>query len=220
MKKELLEYLIRECVQEVLEAFPTATDPTTLQEPLAATSAPPEVGQAVPPVPQGTTPLFTADTRGVWYVDPKTPQKPVQMKVTAQDPAKLERELYRIAAKSGGPRLKVAGETLREVPKVLANPNTAIFLYVGKRNPDDADTDLYLLPAKTYQQAKDGTVAPGVSADYSNSQATDLQDPVANMQAQQAGGKTMAPDIDESAKFKNMISTMIRESLSEIKRKR
>jgi len=218
MKKELLEYLIRECVKEVLEAFPQ--EPETVGAP-----APPAAGQGTadqPAIPQqsATTspegvPLMPG-TKGLWYVDPKKPQKPMPLQVQGRDPASIERQLYRTASKSGGPRVKISSAALREVPKVLTNPNASLFLYIGKQNPDDPDEELYLLPSKTLQQAQADSVSPEISAEHP---ITALPEPDPITGAIPAG-KTMAPNIDESSKFHTMISTMIREALHEIKRKK
>lgn len=216
MKKELLEYLIRECVREVLEAFPQ--EPETVGAP-----APPAAGQGTadqPPIPQQPAaspegaPLMPGTT-GLFYVDPKKPQKPAPLKVQAGDPATLERQLYRTASRSGGPRVKISSAALREVPKVLANPNSALFLYIGKQNEDDPDDELYLLPARTLQQAQADSVGAGVSAEHPTTSLATV-DPNTGEAPQ---GKTMAPDIDESSKLHNMISTMVREALQEARKK-
>jgi hypothetical protein len=208
MKPEFLEYLIRECVKEVLEAFPA--EPETVGAP-----APPAAGQGTadaPPVQSGDQqaagPIFTVDTKGIWFLNPKNPSKPQQLQLKGQDPASLERELYRYAAQASGPRVKVASSTLREVPKVQANPNMAIFLYVGKQNEDEED--LYMLPAKTYQDAKAGSVGADVSADHPTSNIPPPED------IPSTGQKTMAPDIDENNKLREMLSSMIKEALAEI----
>lgn len=221
MKKELLEYIIRECVKEVLaEALP---DDQTVGAP-----APPEAGQGTadqPPIPQPTQPEVPTmvGKRGLWFVNPKVPEKPTQLPVASpRDPARLERELYRTASRSAGPRVRVSSEALREVPKVLSTPNAALYLYIGKRNPDDPDDELYLLPARTYQQAKEGSVGAEVSAEHPPTAIVEPStEPAAMATAMQAGGRVTSPDIDEgSSKYHNMISSMIRESLREAKRRK
>jgi hypothetical protein len=221
MKKEFLQYLIRECVKEVLEAFPQ--EPETVGAP-----APPAAGQGTadqPALPQQAPPTLSAPplpttAKGVFYVDPKKPQKPMPLQLSSpQDPGKLERELYRTAARSGGPRVKVSSAALREVPRVIASPNTAMFLYIGKQNPEDPDTELYLLPAKTLQQAQQASVPAGVSAEHPTTVPTP-QEP--GMETPQQGPadakKTQAPDIDENSSGRNMLSGMIRECIREMKK--
>lgn len=221
MKKEFLEYLIRECVKEVLEAFP--------QEPeTAGAPAPPAGGLGTadqPPLePASAAPPPMQSAKGVFYVDPKKPGKPAPLKVAApQDPAALERDLYRTAARSGGPRVKVSSAALREVPKVLSNPNTSLYLYIGKQNEDDPDSELYLLPAKTLQQAQQGSVGAGTSAEHptyamapKEPELKPAYDP--ESQGPSDAQKTLAPDIDENANLRNMLSSMIRESLRELRK--
>jgi hypothetical protein len=221
MKKQLLEYIIRECVKEVLEAFPQ--EPDTVGAP-----APPAAGQGTadqPAVPQenpatGAPPVMGA--KGLLYVDPKKPAKPQPLQVTSpQDPGKLERELYRTASRSGGPRVKVSSAVLREVPKVLANPASALFLYIGKQNPEDPDDELYLLPAKTLQQAQQASVQPGVSAEHPTYNLEPKQPEIApayNPTGPEAAQKTMAPDIDEDTNLRGMLSSMIKEALRETRK--
>ncbi len=216
MKKEFLEYLIRECVKEVLEAFPPD------QDPLVGAPAPPAAGQGTadqPAIPQqSTSPEGSPQmpgAKGLWYVDPKKPQKPLPLKVQGGDPATIERQLYRTASRSGGPRVKVSSAALREVPKIIANPNASLFLYIGKQNPDDPDDELYLLPARTLQQAQIGSVSPEVSAEHPTT-AIMQPDPITGEIPQ---GKTMAPDIDESTKLHNMLSSMVKEALREVRKR-
>ena len=219
MKKQLLEYIVRECVKELLETFPNGV----YEDETVGAPAPPEGGQgtadtmAADPTSQEqptSGPTFTADTKGVWYVDPKKIAKPQQLKLVSKDPASLERELYKIASRSGGPRLKISSATLREVPRTQANPAAAVFLYIGKNNPDDPDDELYLLPAKSYQQAKQGSVAPGVSAEHPYSApSTPPTDLGAIRQTTMQGGKTTAPDISEGTNYNKMISHMVKEAI-------
>lgn len=221
MKRELLEYIVRECVKEVLaEALP---DDQTVGAP-----APPEAGQGTadqPPIPQLQQPEVPTmvGKRGLWFVNPKAPEKPVQLPVASpRDPARLERELYKTASRSAGPRVRVSSAALREVPKVLASPNAALFLYVGKQNPDDPDDELYLLPARTYQQAKDSSVGAGVSAEHPPTSIVEPStEPAAMATAMQAGGRVTAPDIDEGAsKYQSMISSMVREAIKESRKRK
>lgn len=219
MKKQLLEYLVRECVKEVLEAFPQEPETVGAPAPPAPTGQGTQGTADQPALPPQEAPPMLPSAKGVWYVDPKRPQKPAPMKVSApQDPAKLERELYRTAAKSGGPRVKVSSAALREVPKALANPNSSMFLYIGKQNEDDPDDELYLLPAKTLQQAQQSSVGANVSAEHPQF-AMAPKDPGferaydPETQGPAAAQKTQAPDIDENSDLRGMLSSMIREAL-------
>lgn len=220
MKKQFLELLIRECVKEVLGAFPGEQD--TVGAP-----APPAAGQGTadePALPQGSpatgAPPMLQSAKGVFYVDPKKPEKPAPLQVTdPQDPGKLERELYRTAAKSGGPRVKVSSAALREVPKSLST-KSPLFLYIGKQNPDDADDDLYLLPAKSLQQAQQASVGARQSAEHPSfrlePKEPGIEQPYNPMGPSAAEpSQTQAPDIDENANLRNMLLSMIKEAIQQ-----
>lgn len=232
MKKELLEYLIRECVNEVLEAFPDAADPETVGAP-----APPEAGQGTadqPEIPQaGPNPL--AQPKGLFYVNPARARdeqyKGDQIKnLAGKEIAQVERELYRIASRSGGPRLKVAAQTLRDIPKVLAGQAPALYLYIGAKGPEHANDpqvnptpeegeDIKLFPAPTLQAAKKLSVPSGVSAEHPQTAITPKDTTYARAydpQGPEAAAKTTAPDIDES----NVLSSMIRECLNDMRKGR
>ncbi len=218
MKREFLEYLIRECVNEVLEAFPA--EPETVGAP-----APPAAGQGTadqpaipqqPPPEQPTGPLFTVGTKGIWYVNPNLPTKPRQISLKSRDKNSLPGELYGLAAKDGGPRLKIAISTPTNVLTALQNPNTALFLYIGHQN--EGEEDLYLLTAKTYEEAKANSVPAGTSAEHPTGQFEPQQpgEYETPQVAPQDAQKTLAPDIDESAKLRNMLSSMVKEALVEL----
>jgi len=235
MKKELLEYLIRECVKEVLEAFP---EPETTGAP-----APPAAGQgtadqpAIPKAePASAAPTTSTQPIGVFFVDPVKAKDerykgdPVK-NLAGKDPAQVERELYRMAARRGGPRVKIAGQTLRDIPKVLAGQIPAMYLYLGPKGPEyanepeiqtipDEGEDIKLFPVTSLPAAKKLSVPPGISAEHPTTQITP-RDPgyAIPQQGPEAAQKTTAPDIDEGTKLHNMISGMIKEALAEMRRK-
>lgn len=179
--------------------------------------APPAAGQGTadqPPIPDQSPAAMISSKKGIWYVDPKNPSKPIKATLTApQDAAKLEREL-RTMAKSGGPALKIAANTLREVPKAAANPNASLYLYIGKQRPDDIE--LYLLPAKTYQQAKSLSIVPQIPSAEPPVSTPPTPTPTAPVAP--TGGSVEAPNINESSKqLRNLISGMIKEALKSSK---
>lgn len=219
MKKELLEYIVRECVRSVLEAMP---DDSTVGAP-----APPADGQGTadqPPVPKAKNVGGSTPPSRVQFVNPKNPDAltPVTGLYPAQTPAQLERVLYRLAASNVGPRAKVSSTALRDVRSVLSNPNASLFLYIGKMDPDDED--LYLLSARTHQEAKENSAGADASAQHPTT--APAQDdftaiPPGEVASQMSsGGRTQSPDIDEGVKFRNMISSMIKESLRNVKKKK
>jgi hypothetical protein len=229
MNKRLLEAIIRESVQQILEAFPP--DDTI------GAAAPPAggLGTGDQPALAPSTPMGP-DTRGVWFVDPRKTDKPLRINLQGKDQPKIERELYQIAAKSAGPRVKVSSETLRQVPQIMANPNASIFLYVGKRTPEDPDTELNLLPAKTLQQAQAASVSNSSSSDPSQPNTVPQPQDPASQQAppedveepevpeeEQPQGKTVAPDIDETvgsvmrrSQLNELISYLVKETFDSL----
>ena len=221
MKQELLEYLIRECVHEILETFPVGIrEDDTIGAP-----APPAGNQGTadqPAVPPGQPDVTGApgqsmmNSKGMWFVDPKK-GKPTQVKLTSKDPNRLSRELYMLAAKVAGPRVKVSLDTQRRVPQAMANPAMPLFLYIGKQD-EDSD-ELYLLNAPDYETAKNGSTQ--ASAEHPTTSVQAPPEDLAGIRQQtMAGGKTTAPDIDESNQLREMLSSMIKEAMSDISKKK
>lgn len=210
MNKKLLQAIIRESVKQVLEILPPEQ----------------EMGATTPtdkPIPSSSIPIGS-DTRGIWFIDPRKTNKPIRINIQGKDQPKIERELYQIAAKSAGPRVKVSSETLRQVPQIMANPNTSLFLYVGKRTPDAPDTDLNLLPAKTLQQAQAASVSNSASPNPSQPNTVPQpQDPSSEQPPkedpepeddEEIQGKTTAPNIDETIGGSLMHRSQLNELLS------
>ena len=201
ISKSLLENIIRACINEVFDAYPQG-----IQEVDDAGDANADIGNSAPPV-------FTSDTRGIFFVDPNNPLKPTNLKnMTLKPDAQLERELYRLAAQSAGPRVKIANSTLRNLKVYLQSPTSTFFLYVGKQDP--SDEDLYLLSTKSFQAAKEGSVSGDEKAEHPVTAIPDSSVQDASPRPS-VTGKIDAPNLDEKKKFRNMISSMIKEILSE-----
>ena len=225
MKKELLEEIIRLCVREVLDIVPVVGGDLFEAETVGA-PAPPAGGQGTadqPPVPDAEaipdeTPPLSPDAKGIFFVNPKKQLKP-EPKVLQQLPdANLERELYKMASMVVGPRVRVAANTLRSVKNQQQNPALAVFLYVGKQDPESEE--LYLLADKTYQGARANSIGAHAQTQHDPT-ALQTQEPdsaQAYAAHAQSGGKTQAPEIDEVGKLHNMISSMVREALSEMRK--
>lgn len=222
MKKELLEEIIRLCVREVLDIVPVIG--TDLHEAdTVGAPAPPAGGQGTadqPPVPDAEAAPLSPDAKGIFFVNPKKQLKP-ELKTIPQLPdANLERELYKIASAAAGPRVRIAANTLRSVKNQQQNPALAVFLYVGKQDPDSEE--LYLLADRTLQGARANSVGADANAPHDptalQTYEPDTATPQAYVSRAQSGGKTQAPEIDEVGKLHNMISSMVKEALSEMKR--
>ena len=224
MKKELLEQLIRRCIREVLEIAPVVGAGLHEAETVGM-PAPPEGGQGTadqPAIPQpelGVPPTMPG-SQGVFFVNPKLPTNRPEKKVIRPLPdAQLERELHKMASKVVGPQVRVAANTLRSVKNNIQNPAIPVFLYIGKQDPDSPE--LYLLADKTAQGARVSSVTPEEATTDYTSYSLPTPDPTTPQDYQargQAAGKTVAPSIDEENKFQNMIVSMVRESLSELKK--
>jgi len=153
----------------------------------------------------------------------------------------LEKDLYRIASNSGGPRVKISGKSLRDVPGAISDPNRVLFLYIGKLDPEDPEGDLNLLSTPLYDVAKRESVKPGETAEHPTTTISkDPYDPEGIAQQktqQQAGGKVLTPDtddsnvynnepapralapeIDECVRLKTMLRNMIKEAIENVKK--
>jgi len=164
MKQELLEYLIRHCVKEVISQV-------NEEDPTMGAPAPPEAGQGTADTPEipkdkDTTPEPpsqpetppTPQVKGIVLINPmdKANLKPVTLR--GKDDASLERELYTQARGIAGRNVKVSLSTRRSVKDSLKNPSAPMFLYFGKFDP--ASDEIFLMADKSLQVAKDSSVDP------------------------------------------------------------
>jgi hypothetical protein len=167
MKKELLEYIIRACSKEVLQQLNEAED-------TEGAPAPPADGQGTadqPPIPKGKTPISTEpeepqtpkvpsspELKGIVLVNPKDKSKLQKVDLKSGDDSSVERSLHKIAAGMAGSKVKIALSTLRLAKDAARNPNTSIYLYIGKYDPQS--DELFLMADKSLQVAKDSSVSP------------------------------------------------------------
>lgn len=240
MKKELLEYIIRECVKEILEA---ADEPE-----LQGAPAPPAGDQGTADQPTVTSPeepnaqITMTPDRGVVLIDPKNPQKKeyIQNYLQGKTGSSLERQLYQIAARKMGSTVQITPQTLRDVPKVLAGNIPVTYLYLGAKGPENADNPnvdpspdegepikVFSTPRKDIAQKF--TVAP--ESIQQSQFFFDPNNPSGNMQLPAKGPRfakktppvtgdnirTLAPDIDEG---KNLLTQMVREALMEVRKRK
>lgn len=174
-------------------------DPT--QEPPAASETP-----EAPPAP---------DMKGVVFVNPKDKAKLIKVPIQAQGDAGIERSLHQQAARLAGSRVKVALPTSRMVKDVLHNPNTSVYLYLGKYDPES--DEVFLMADKSLQVAKDSSVSPGeltgapVTALAPTSFHPLTADPGEYAHQLAAGGKVQATGIDEN--LQRVIKKVVNEIL-------
>lgn len=233
MKPELLEYLVRHCVREVLSQTKKHELSQTGKvnegdEEIKGAAAPPADGQgtadqpgipnekdSIPEKPsEPETPPPSADLKGVIMVNPKDKAKLEKITIRGQDDASIERELYREGSRRVGSRVKIAFSTVRMVKDALKNPNSVTYLYLGKYDPESSE--IFLMADKSLQLAKDGTIPPGeftgtpvsVLPPQDSHTDTELGQQFGQRLANQS--KTQAYGIDEK------LSTMIRKVVNEI----
>ena len=168
MKPELLEYLVRHCVREVLTQIKEVDE-----DPTKGAPAPPAAGQGTadqPEIPkkdsppeenpsEPETPPQSPELKGVKFVNPKDKAKLQTVRVQGNDDASIERSLHQQGARIAGSNVKVAISTSRMVKDALRNPNTAVYLYLGKYDPNS--DEIFLMADKSLQVAKDGSIAAG-----------------------------------------------------------
>jgi len=210
IRTELLEYLVRQCVVEVLDQIEEEAKDSKLKssgigkddnkEPakqkipvqftkgkkqkvnikkldeaenpeLAGDVAPPAGGQgtgdepAVPkeePKPEEPKPEEPPQQRipkGAVLLSPKDKSKLQPIKLQGRDESSIERTLHQVAVSTAGPRTKVSLGAKRLAREVITNPNSTVFFYLGKTDPESEE--IFLMADKSLQLAKDGSVQPG-----------------------------------------------------------
>jgi hypothetical protein len=167
MKQELLEYLVRRCVREVLEQRVNEVGSKPMDD--GGAEAPPGDGQGTadqPPVEKDkdTTPEdpskpetpYASSLKGVLFINPRDKSKIKPITVT--NDANLAKNLQSLAKTIAGPQGFVAHGTLEAVQKAISGQIPSIFLYFGKLASDARD--IYLQADASMQVAKDNSVLP------------------------------------------------------------
>jgi hypothetical protein len=169
MKKELLEYLVRQCTREVLlqinennldegdPAIKGAAAPPADGMGTGDQSAIPNQEPEIPEEPEDPETPPSSEIKGVVFVNPKNKAKLQKIQIGAKDDAGIERELYNQASKMTGSRTKIALSTMRAVKDAVRNPNTSVYLYLGKYDPNSEE--IFLMADKSLQVAKDASVS-------------------------------------------------------------
>jgi hypothetical protein len=185
MKQELLEQLTRMCVREVLsqlkeeDADPNKKTPDDEDSETKGAPAPPADGQGTaeqpeipksdtgeeipgmddpsPNKPEEPTPSG-AGLKGVILVNPRDKSQLQQVPLKGGDDASLERNLYRLASTLAGSKVKVALSTQRVVKDAIRNPNSSVYLYLGKYDP--SSDEIFLMSDKSLKVAKDTSISP------------------------------------------------------------
>jgi hypothetical protein len=211
MKTELLEYLVRQCVREVLDQMEEevnvsklksssigkddnkepAKQKTTVpvkpfktgkgfkknikkineQDEPKGDTAPPADGQGTgdqpavpkeePPKPEEPKPEAPPQRipKGAVLINPKDKSKLQPIKWQGRDESAIERTLHQTAVSVSGPRTKVSLGAKRLAREVMANPNSTVYFYIGKMDPESEE--VFLMADKSLQIAKDDSAQPG-----------------------------------------------------------
>jgi hypothetical protein len=231
IKKDLLEYLIRECISEVLTQVNEADDDTK------GAPAPPADGQGTadqPAVPKEPTRPHenpsepetppSPELKGVVLVNPRDKSKLRSVPLRFTNDAALERDLHRLGATIAGTGVKTALSATRAVKDAIKNPNSPAYLYVGKYDPNS--DELFLMADKSLQVAKDASVPPSelTGASVSPIVPSEYDPLVASAgdvaQRMTAAGQTPRPEIPEdpedTEELNEGLKTAIKKMITEV----
>ena len=222
MKKKLLSYIIRECVEEVLDFVEEKEEGDTEGAP-----SPPAGGQGTadtPPIDKSESPssleqdtlTSPVPTTGIHFIHPKDKGKFEKMTFKDSDDAQLERQLFNMASKRGGTHVKVSLSTQNAVKNNLRTKSVEpLFLYFGKYDPES--DEVFLMSDKDVNKAKQNSVEP---TDVISPLARSSFDPMTASDKDMAsrvqfGGRTPpVRDIDE--RTKSLFKEAIRKALFEL----
>lgn len=186
MKEELLEHLVRYCVREILRQrmidegiIPEEEE----KDDTIGAPAPPADGQGTgdqPPVPKKKEPQNTEpeepetpkkdepeqtpekpespSLKGITFVNPRDKAKLQKLNFAGMNDVTLTQALNRVAKTMGGPNAKTAANTVTAVKDAAKNPNTSLYLYLGKYDPNSGE--VFLMADKSLQVAKDSSATP------------------------------------------------------------
>jgi hypothetical protein len=148
----------------------------TEEEETKGAPAPPAAGQGTadqPAIPQNDSktlndpkadadadaskkPAEPKEVKGINIVNPRDKSKLQKVMLKSKDDASIERELHRQGSSLAGSKVKVALSTMRAVKS--AGPNTPLYLYIGKYDPQSEE--LFVLADNSLQVAKDSSADP------------------------------------------------------------
>lgn len=211
MKKQLLEYIVRECVREVLEANdpndPTKGAPappegdTGADQPRKDTPPAPPAEKETPPTPELVS--ATRPKSGIYFIDVNDRSKLIPIKIPKVDDMLIGKTISNVTTQKTGQPIPLSILANNEIKNAIRNPNMALFLYVGKEKQvmsnSNYDTAVNLMASKEEIQTQDGQFQPTMPVTSSPIPQTN---PQTNPQAAQ---------LNES--LKRMIKKIIRESL-------
>lgn len=208
VKRELVEYIIRECVRVILE------DETV------GAPAPPAAGQGTADTPAIPKDQNTMAGTGLYFINPKKNNEAQKINIQYTNDFELEKQLYRLASAAAGPKVKVSGAALRTAKQAKVSP---VYLYIGKYDVDSED--VFLLATKNQAEAKSNSLNVQTSYDTtarspSNSTEQDIlkqvgQEPTADPDTEYSSPDRMN---EHSHKPSKLISRLIKEAIAELRK--
>lgn len=224
MKKELFDKIARITIKEFLDYVEEA-------EPTVGAAAPPAGGLGTadtPAMEPPSAPPPSADLKGIHLIDPKNPAKIIKvdnLKYNGDEQA-LNKGLNSLVVRIAGPQsgTKVSMSALTAVKQWFASPGSALFLYIGKSDPEDATGGLMLFADKNLSNARAKSAKPDdlkgdggpVASDTATDDTTGNKEPETDFSTKMGYGgaaTTQAPRADEMAQLKTHIKKIVREYL-------
>lgn len=167
-----------------------------------------------PSQPETPEPPPAKNLKGVVLVNPRDKSKLQKVPLQVTDDGTLERDLHRLAATIAGPKIKTSLSTMRSVKDSIRNPNSVLYLYIGKYDPES--NDLFLMSDKSLKIAKDASVPPSELLTTLNPIAPSEFNPLTASDTEFAqqmsrGAQSTPPPIDETLRqsIKKIVDEML-----------
>jgi hypothetical protein len=109
------------------------------------------------PKPEIETP--PAAVKGAAFINPKDKSRLQPVRLQGRNDNEIERALHQLATSVAGARTKVSLGAKRMGREVAKNPNTSVYFYLGKMDPES--DEIFLMADKSLNIAKDDSVQPG-----------------------------------------------------------
>jgi hypothetical protein len=244
MKKKLLEYLIRECAEEMVNTFGIAEKeekpkgvkrllpkPLRGKEKTVGAPAPPAGGLGTndtPPLEQPTATPLTGDektlphpetpTTGLNLLNPKNTARVDKVNLRYVGDAQLQRDLKLLSNKIGGSNVLIPSQTVKMVKDYLikyANTPAAPGLFLYYGKSFPESKEIVLLHDKNIEKARANSIDPH---EVVSPVATQPVEPIPSADRETPEEEEPKSDeIDEETR--NLFKKAIREALLELNRK-
>lgn len=213
IRRQLLEYLIRECVREVLDQVDEEDDTIGAPSPPAAglgTADQPALPKVVPSELPSVPPK-----KGVVLVNPRDKSKLLPVPFRYTNDAQLERDLFRLGAALAGSKVKTSLNAMKMVRDSVRNPSMPVYLFVGKYDPESEE--IFMMADRDLNTAKENSIPPSELIGPFLSAPSNVFEPLSAEPGEFAarlasGGKIPRREVDE---LKKAIKRMVKEIFSE-----